>query len=181
MSGHVILIGLSGSGKSSVGSLLAARLGRPCYDTDQIVAERTGRPVPELMREDEREFRDVEEEVVCAVCGAPPGVVATGGGAILSERSRVELVTDNLVVWLRAPAAMLAARLQQGEDRPLLAGDPARRLQQLSIERGDLYASTAHRTVETADLTPGQVADRILDFVAVWSPSGERHSAVSSR
>jgi shikimate kinase len=171
MSGHVVLVGLSGSGKSTVGRLLAAALGRPLYDTDALLAERTGLPVPELLRRDEAGFRRQEEEVIAALAALPRGVVATGGGAVLSPRSRASLRTENVVVWLRAPVATLIARLaagDAGDERPLLAGDAQVGLAALDHARAALYAACADHTVETAGLPPEEVAQQIQEIAMAW-------------
>ncbi len=164
--GHIVLIGLSGGGKSTVGRLLAATLGLPFYDTDALLAARAGLPVPALLRADEAHFRALEEEALADALAAPAGVVATGGGVVLSQRNRAALSSCPAcrVVWLRAPVAVLAARLSagKGEDRPLLAGDdPAARLAALAAQRDGLYRACADLIVDTGDLLPRQVARRI--------------------
>jgi len=169
--GHIVLIGLSGGGKSTVGRLLAVTLGLSFYDTDALLAERAGTSVPALLRADEASFRALEEEVVADVLAAPPGVVATGGGMVLSPRNRAALSSCPAcrVVWLRAPVAVLAARLSvgKGEDRPLLTGDdPVARLAALAARRDSLYRACADLIVDTDDLSPPQVARRIAGLVA---------------
>lgn len=168
MSGHVVLVGLSGSGKSTVGRLLATALARPLYDTDALLAERAGLPVPELLRRDEQAFRRLEEEVVASLDDVPRGIVATGGGVVLSERNRAALRVGNLVIWLCAPVAILTTRLARGEERPLLAGDAAARLAALERERLALYAACADYSVETADRQPDEVARWAQERVAEW-------------
>src|ERR671938_411278 len=86
MSGHIVLIGLSGSGKSTVAQLIAQALGCPVYDTDALLAARSGLPVPELLKAAPERFRALEEESVAAACAAPAGVIATGGGVPCSMR-----------------------------------------------------------------------------------------------
>lgn len=162
MSGHIVLIGLSGSGKSTVGGLLARRLARHLYDTDALIAARAGRPVPELLRADAATFRRLEEEVVGTALAGEPGVVATGGGAVLSPRSRLAMRDGNLVVWLQAPVATLTARLAAGEERPLLAGDTVSRLSMLETERAALYAECAGLTISTEILNPDEVVQAIV-------------------
>ena len=171
MSGHIVLIGLSGSGKSAVGDALAGALGLPFYDTDLLLTARAGRPVPELLRSDAARFRALEEEVVADACGAPAGVIATGGGVALSARNRDAIVRGNQVVWLRAATATLMDRLQSGEERPLLAGDVAARLAALLAERAALYAACATTIVDTDNLTIEQSVARVraaLDKVSLW-------------
>jgi shikimate kinase len=173
VSGHIVLIGLSGSGKSAIGRALAGALERPCYDTDLLLAARAGRPVPELLRSDAVRFRALEEEVVADACGAPAGVIATGGGVVLSPRNRDAIVQGNQVVWLRAATATLADRLHSGEERPLLEGDVAVRLAVLLAERETLYAVCAMTTIDTDDLTIEQSVARVRaaldpDGVCAW-------------
>src|SRR5256885_15164222 len=161
MSGHIVLIGLSGSGKSTVAQLLAQALGRPVHDTDALLAAQSGVPVPELLKAAPHRFRGREEESVAAACAAPAGVIATGGGVVLSARNRAALRRGNRVVWLRAPVCVLVARLQSGEERPLLAGDPAARLALVAGEREHLYAARAHEALDTHGPAPREVAQRI--------------------
>lgn len=161
MSGHIVLIGLSGSGKSTIGRRLAALLGQPFYDTDALLAARAGQPVPDLLRSDPARFRALEERVVVEACAASGGVVATGGGVVLSPGNREALACGNQVVWLRAPAPTLAARLRGGEERPLLAGDALARLALLEAEREGLYASCATVIVDVDGLDVEQSVARV--------------------
>jgi len=162
MNGHIVLVGLSGSGKSAVGRRLSSLLARPFYDTDLLLAARAGQAVPDLLRADAARFRLLEEEVVAAACAAPAGVIATGGGVILSPRNRAALARDNHVVWLRAAVPTLVERLRGGEERPLLAGAAAARLGALMEERAPLYAACATTVVETDTLTIEESVTRIL-------------------
>jgi len=168
--GHIVLIGLSGSGKSTVGRLLAATLGLSFYDTDALLAARAGMPVPALLRANEAGFRAMEEDVLADALAAPAGVVSTGGGVVLSPRNRAMLSSRPAcrVVWLRAPVDVLAARLRsgKGEDRPLLSGDdPAARLAALAAQRDGLYRACAGLIIDTGHLSPRQVARRIAGRV----------------
>lgn len=169
MSGHVALIGLSGNGKSALGRRLAALLACPLYDTDAMLAERTGRPVPDLLRADAAAFRALEEEVLETACAAPAGVIATGAGVVLSPRNRAVLARGNFVLWLRAPVGVLAARLRGGENRPLLdGGDPVTRLAVLAAEREALYAACANAIVETEALSLEAVTRRVYSLAWDW-------------
>lgn len=174
MSGAVVLIGLSGSGKSTVGKLLAARIGLPFLDTDRIIEERTSTTIADLFAsQGEQRFRDVEAAVVATACGQA-AVVATGGGAVLRDANRRAMRNGNLVVWLDPPLDILVRRLtahQHGEVRPLLEGDIERRLAELSEQRRHLYAGTAHARVGRlphASIGSHQVAGVIKALYRDW-------------
>lgn len=151
--GALVLVGLSGSGKSTVGRLVAARLGLHVFDTDRMIEQRAGCTVAELFAErGEAVFRDLETEAVADAC-ARPGVVAVGGGAVLRAANRAYMRRGNLVVWLDTPAEILASRLTrhtQGEERPLLRGNLDERMSALWVERRAAYAATSHVRVPTS-------------------------------
>lgn len=169
MSGAVVLVGLSGSGKSTVGRLVAQRLAVPFVDTDDLVATRAGKPVHRIFAEDgEEAFRDLETEVISAVIRpAGPCVVATGGGAVLRPANRAALTAGNTVVWLDAPPETLAARLRDHatspEERPLLrSGDLVARLAEMVAARGPYYSACATLRLDTAGKHPHRIADEIV-------------------
>jgi shikimate kinase len=160
---HVVLIGLSGSGKSTVGRLLGARLARPFVDTDDVVVALAGRPIPEIFAaEGEPAFRELERRAVCGVLDGPPAVIATGGGAPVDVANRERLWAGNLVVWLDAPVDVLVRRVgAAGAGRPLLSGGAAERLSHLAAARRPVYAQ-AHLRLATAGRTPAAVAAAII-------------------
>lgn len=161
----VALVGLSGAGKSSVSRALAARLGLPHADTDAMIAARAGRPVPELfVAVGESAFRDLEAAALAEALAGPPLALATGGGVVLRAANRALLRARALVVWLDAPDAHLLDRLRaHDEERPLLAGDAAARLAALRAARAPLYEEASHLALDTAGLTPAEVAERIVE------------------
>ena len=164
---HVVLVGLSGSGKSTIGRALARRLGRPFVDTDALIVQRAGKPIPRVFEEHgEPAFRAFERDAVQGALSGPDAVIATGGGAPVDPDNRSALWTGNLVIWLDAPVAALAARVgRAGAGRPLLAGDPMARLEQLRAAREPVYAA-AHLRIDTAQLSVPAAVDAIARRLA---------------
>ena len=162
---RVLLVGMMGAGKTTVGSALAARLGVPYLDSDAQVERRTGRTVPELFVErGEAAFRAEEKRALAeAVTSDGPVVVSVAGGAVLDPENRNRLRQAGTVVWLRAPVDTLAARVGAGVGRPLLGDDPAAALARLYTERRPLYAELADVVVDVEHLTPHEAVEQILD------------------
>ena len=165
---QIALVGLPGVGKSAAGAVLAERLGWPLVDTDDLVAEREGSTPAELIAgRGEAAFRAIEERAVVEAARRVPAVIATGGGAFLSARSRRALGERGLICWLDATPGEIARRLRAAPaatERPLLGGGPGEleaRLQQLDDERRAHYAQ-ADLWTPAHSLTPGETAARIL-------------------
>jgi shikimate kinase / 3-dehydroquinate synthase len=137
----IVLVGLSGSGKTAVGRFIAARLGRPFLDLDDEVERTTGRSPAELIsRLGEPAFRALESDAVAAASTVPHAVIATGGGAVIDPLNRWALWEAGLAVWLDAPDAVLLERLRRDiVDRPLLRGDGAAALAALRVAREPFY------------------------------------------
>ncbi|MGY6502304.1 MAG: shikimate kinase [Acidimicrobiales bacterium] len=161
---HVALIGLMGSGKTTVGRLLAERSHRPLVDTDSLVEAATGQSVAELFGgEGEAAFRRYELDCLArALARSEPSIVATGGGIVLTDAARNLLRRDATVVWLRAAPSTLAARLGDDITRPLLADrDPVDVLTDLETRRSVLYDEVADVVVDADGPDPVDVADRV--------------------
>jgi shikimate kinase len=153
----IILIGLPGSGKSTVGRQLARKLSASFLDSDHLIEQRLGCSIREYFeREGEAAFRDVEEAVLAdtvkshANLPAVHCVLATGGGAVIRENNRKLLHAAGRVVYLRSSPDDLCKRLRHDRNRPLLQGvDPMQRLRDLYVQRDPFYRETAHFQVET--------------------------------
>lgn len=145
------LVGMPGSGKSTVGRQLARRLGLPFFDSDHVIEQRLGCSIREFFaREGEAAFRDVEERVIAELARGPDAVVATGGGAVLREANRKALREGGRVIYLRSSPEELHRRLRHDTQRPLLqVADPLGRLRSLYAERDPLYREAAHFNIET--------------------------------
>ena len=159
--GHVVLVGMMGSGKTTVGRRIARKLELDFVDTDAELVESGGRSVAEWFSEvGEDGFRRAEAEVLARVLDAPrSAVVATGGGVVLAAENRQRLVEPrHTVVWLRAGPAFLASRIErkaERQERPLLADDPRASLERLDAERRDWYAEVADIVVDIEPVMSG--------------------------
>jgi chorismate synthase len=174
LEGHVYLCGLPGSGKSTVGPLLAGLLGLPFVDLDGRIEKSAGRSVPEIFSaEGEDGFRARETAQVREVSRGPRSVVALGGGAVTLRAIRHHVRRSGHLIWLRSPADLCATRAASG--RPLLAGDPAGKLLKLAAARDPIYARLADATVDVARLSAEEVAQacssavRALEAERAWS------------
>lgn len=159
--GATVLVGAPGSGKSTVGRLLADRAGLPFTDVDAVIEERAGKPIAEIFADDgEPAFRELETAVTLELLPRP-GVLSLGGGAVTSERIR-DALAGHRVVWLRVSAGNAARRVGLNTARPLLLGNVHGKLVRLMAERQPLYQAVATQVVETDDLDPEQVVASIL-------------------
>jgi shikimate kinase len=155
----IVLVGLSGAGKSSIGRRLALALGLPFRDSDAEVEAAAGRTIPEIFTEfGEDAFRDGERRVIARLLAEPTHVLATGGGAFVNPETRRLIKEKALSIWLKADIAVLARRIgRKGGSRPLMAGkDPLEVLQEQARDRYGAYGE-ADLVVETND-TPHQTA-----------------------
>lgn len=147
----IALIGLPGSGKSTVGRHLARRLGLPFADSDQVIETRLGCTIAAYFeREGEEAFRDIEQAVIDELTQAGPGILSTGGGAVLRPTNRQNLRQRGKVVYLRSSPEEVFRRLRRDTSRPLLqVADPMARLRELFTARDPLYRETAHFSIDT--------------------------------
>ncbi|GAA2895528.1 shikimate kinase [Streptosporangium fragile] len=162
MSPRAVLIGPPGSGKSTVGQLLADRLGVSFRDTDADVERTAGKPVGDIFIEDgEEAFRALEAEAVRLALAEHEGVLSLGGGAILAEATR-ELLAGHQVVYLEVGLSQAVQRVGLASARPLLVLNPRSQLKKLMEARRPLYEGLARHTVATDDRKPDEVVDEIV-------------------
>lgn len=148
---NLVLVGLPGSGKTTVGRQLARRLHLPFEDSDHVIEARLACSIRQYFESHgEDAFRDIEEEVIDKLSTRSACVLSTGGGVVLREANRRALRERCLVIYLRANPDDLARRLRNDRQRPLLqVADPMARLRELYAQRDPLYRETAHFTIET--------------------------------
>jgi shikimate kinase len=178
---RILLVGMMGSGKSTVGRMLADRLGWAYRDSDADVEAATGRTIPEIFDHDgEAAFRRAEADVLARACALDtPVVVSAAGGSVLNPDNRRLLTRSGLVVWLRARPETNARRVGDGTGRPLLGDDPAEAMTRLYAARAPLYDEVADLVVDVDRLAPKEVVARILNVVgadgAAARPRTEAH------
>ena len=159
----IVLVGLMGAGKSTVGRRLARRLGFAFVDSDEEIEKAAGRSVAEIFESfGEASFRDGERRVIARLLGGPPKVLATGGGAFVDERTRSLILERCIAIWLDADVKTLAARVARRNHRPLLRGkDPAEVLRGLAQVRNPIYAQ-AHIHIRSEPAPHELTVERIL-------------------
>jgi shikimate kinase len=160
----ISLVGLPGSGKSTVGRQLARRLQLPFFDSDHVIEERLGYSIREAFERDgEAYFRDMEEAVLDELSQNPRAVISTGGGAVLRAGTRQRLRSRGQAVYLKSSPDELFRRLRHDVNRPLLqVEDPLMRLRDLYTVRDPLYRETAHFVIETGRPSVGTLVNMIV-------------------
>lgn len=171
LSRPIVLIGMMGAGKSSLGRRLGLRLSVPFADSDDEIVRAAGISIPEIFEmEGEPGFRARERAVVREILTERPvGVLATGGGAFMNEETRQLILDRALCVWLKAPLDILLERVSRRDDRPLLrTGDPREILTRLMVEREPVYAA-APLMLEVDNRPQDETVARLIDAVmAYW-------------
>ncbi|MDR3510423.1 MAG: shikimate kinase [Caulobacteraceae bacterium] len=160
----IVLVGLMGAGKSSIGRRLAHSLGMPFYDADEEVVRAAGRSIPDIFADlGEKAFRDGERRVIARLLEGPPHVLATGGGAFMNPETRALIKAKAVSVWLKADVDVLARRVGRKTDRPLLQDrDPREALADLARERHPIYAQ-ADLTVDSIEGPHASTVQAILE------------------
>jgi shikimate kinase len=160
---NVFLVGMMGTGKTTVGNLLARQLGYTFVDTDEVIEKTTGKTINQIFADEgEEKFRQIESEVLSQVSAHTKLIVATGGGIVL-RRFNWSYLHHGMVIWLDAPVDVLMARLENDTTRPLLQnGNPAQALQTLLDQRKNLYAEADLHIRISANDTPEQIVSRII-------------------
>ncbi|MCB0112430.1 MAG: shikimate kinase [Caldilineaceae bacterium] len=157
----IVLTGFMGTGKSTVGQAVAARLGWRFVDSDAEIVARAGLSIPEIFaQQGEPAFRRIEHEVVCALVDGQQLVIATGGGALMGDETRIYVLAHALVICLTASPEAIEARVAGDTERPLLKGD----WRALLERRRPVYASFAHQ-MDTTSRATEELAEEVL---ALW-------------
>jgi shikimate kinase len=184
---NIILTGYRCTGKTSTGRRLSARLGRPLFDTDDLILHRTGQTVEEIVAAGGwPAFRDAERAVIRNLSLLDGGVIATGGGALMDPRN-VEYLRDNgLFIWLTADAETIAGRLAKdqadGNRRPSLSGKPVvEEVREVLTQREPIYRDIADVNIDTASRGVEEVATLICRRLRAQSPQAPRADRIARR
>ena len=179
---NIFLVGLMGSGKTTIGRALAKRLNKRFVDADHEIEARTGASIPLIFEiEGEASFRQREADVIRDLTAQEGIVLATGGGAVLNENSRQLLKERGIVVYLRASVSSILQRTSHDRNRPLLqTADPKARIEELSQQRAPLYQEVAHIIVETGRPNVQSVVQNILAQLEKYPTTVDDHAHAAS-
>jgi shikimate kinase len=173
---NIVLIGLRGSGKTTVGKILAQKMGREFIEMDELIARKAGLTIPEIVKKyGWGKFRDIEEEITGQLAKLDNIVNASGGGVVTREQNIVKLKKNGVLVWLQAGVDTLVNRTGEDAGRPPLAEGRSRR-EDMEItfkERKPFYQQAAALTVNTENKTPEEVAEAIIKLLAVRGFTGD--------
>ena len=160
----LVLVGLMGTGKTTIGRMVAERTGRPFVDSDEAIEQRTGKTVRELWEQGgEAAYRQLESDVLLDAVARGTDVVAAAAGVVLDPVVRTAL-RSALVVWLRAQPSTLAGRVSPHDHRPLLGDHPLPVFEAQATERAPLYAEVADATIDVDTIDPEQAAETVVDL-----------------
>ncbi len=161
---NCFLVGLPGSGKSTIGRQLGRKLGLPSIDSDTVLEQRLGCSIRDFFeREGESAFRDIEAQVIGELTLGHQGVIATGGGSVLRAENRQNLKQRGTVIYLHSSPEEVFRRVRYDQNRPLLqVEDPMARLRELYKVRDPLYRETAHFVVETGRPSVATLVNMIM-------------------
>lgn len=165
----IVLVGLMGAGKSTVGRRLAQKLGLPFRDADNEIEAAAGMSIPDIFAiHGEEHFRDGERRVIARLLQEGPMVLATGGGAFMNEETRARIAENGVSIWLRADLDVLMRRVRKRATRPLLQNpDPEGTMRQLMEKRHPVYA-LADLTVESHEAPHDRVVVEIVNALIEW-------------
>jgi shikimate kinase len=172
----IVLIGMPGCGKSALGRRLAPRLELPFVDVDEEIERAAGKTIKEIFTDHgEAYFRDGERKVIARLLAAGPQVLATGGGALLSEETRARIRHSGIALWVKADAALLVRRVMKRNTRPLFEGrDPEAVVRDLMAARHPLYAAVANLVVESREVPHEVIVEEIVESLARYPlPAGK--------
>jgi shikimate kinase len=176
----IVLVGMMGVGKSTIGRRMAARLKLPFVDADTEIEAAAGMTIPEIFeRHGEQHFRDGEARVIARLLEGNPGVLATGGGAFMREETRARIAAKAISIWLKADHDVIMKRVRRRADRPLLqTADPEGTVTRLLSEREPVY-SHADLTISSRDVPHDRIVEECMEALHAFlcAASGQSRNA----
>lgn len=170
MGAQLILIGVPGAGKTTIGAALAKKLGTDFIDTDRLIEKTHSKSVADIFVEDgEQQFRAWEREAVSQALAAPDAIVSLGGGSIINTETRAELADHN-VAWLQVSLTESLKRVGMNQSRPLLLGNVRANMLNLMQQREPLYQSVATITVDTSGRDKTEIVSDLVAFLSEKAP-----------
>ena len=168
---NIVLVGFMGTGKTTVGRLLAEQTGMPLVDMDASIEERSGKSISDIFAQDgEQHFRVLEREVVLELSAREGQIISTGGGIVLNPDNIADFEKTGLVVCLLADAETVLARVRHDSTRPLLAGDKEAQIFELLQSRRHLYESIEHKIDTSGRPSPEPTAQEIIALYELNNP-----------
>ncbi len=164
---NIVLIGYRGTGKSIVGKLVSERLRMKCISMDSRIVEKAGMSIPDIVENHGwTTFRDMESEVTRELTELDDIIIDTGGGVIERPENIDVLQGNSCIIWLKASVSAIVSRIQEGTERPSLTGEKSftEEVAEVLERRTSKYRSAAQYEIDTDQLTPEQVADRIIQI-----------------
>lgn len=162
---NIILVGMPGSGKTTVARELKKVTGFRVVDTDALIVERHGE-INEIFRKlGEKTFRDYESEIIAEVCKLSGTIISTGGGSVLREENARLMKNCGKIVYLRASVETILKRTATDNSRPLLAGEKRKNIERLLSAREKIYSGCADIAVDTDGLSPKEIASKITELL----------------
>ncbi len=161
---HVWLIGMMGTGKTTVGARLATAIGMPFIDVDEWIVTRTGKEIDDLFGEGEAVFRQLEASMIRTIAKGPASVVSTGGGVVLDQDNIAAMrATGTMVLLTAAPEALIDRLSQASQDRPLLAGEGD--IERIAVARQEVYRAAADIIVDTTSRDMDEITREVMECV----------------
>lgn len=173
---NIVLIGMRGSGKTTMGKILAQKMGREFVEMDELITRKAGLTIPDIVaKHGWAKFRDIEEEITGEAAGRDNIINASGGGVVTRENNIIKLRKNGVLVWLQAGVDTLVSRTGEDANRPPLAEGRTQRedMETTLKERRSLYQQAADLTVNTENKTPEEVADLVINLLAVRGYTGD--------
>ncbi len=168
---NIVLVGFMGTGKTTVGKMIAEKTGMPLLDMDSLIVERAGKSINEIFAEDgEPHFRVLERELVQELAAQEGQIISTGGGIVLNPENIADFEKNGLVVCLLANSETVLDRVRHDSARPLLAGDKEAKIVELLESRKPLYEAIAHKIDTNGRPSPEPTAQEIIDLYESNNP-----------